>query len=375
MCNVFVSYSHLDGEKVFPIVERLKSAGYSCWIDRSGIRGGDVFRTKIVKAIKEASLILFFSSKNANDSKWTAKEIAVASELGKTIIPIRLDNSEYSDSIHLELSGVQYISVFGIDIEVATQKLIDAIKHSESEMCIFQDITFTLKNNVKLEMVYCPPGEFMMGSPEDELGHHENEWLHKVRIESGFWIGRFPVTEEQCSVFDGSDQLCHMRYPCVKRSWYGARVFCQQLLDKITDAVPSGYHFALPTEAQWEYACRAGTTSALNSGEELTNIKTCYHLDALGWYAANHGGFYKWQIPVGQKKPNAWGLYDMHGLVWEWCDDSFGFYGHEKPANSTKIIRGGAWDSVARGCRSANRYSCHPEVSDSRIGFRIALVK
>ena len=377
MCNVFVSYSHLDGEKVFPIVERLKSAGYSCWIDRSGIRGGEVFRTKIVKAIKDASLILFFSSKNANDSKWTAKEITVASEFGKTIIPIRLDNTEYSDSVQLDLSGVQHISIVGCDIEAAARKVLDTIKHYESEMSIFHDITFSLMDNVKLDMIYYPAGEFLMGSPENELGHHENEWLHKEQINNGFWIGRFPVTEEQYSVFDNSEKSVRGQYPAVRKSWFAAREFCHQLPDKITEvnAIPYGYHFDLPTEVQWEYACRAGTTSALNSGEELTNIQTCVNLDKLGWYAGNQGKTYKGRTPVGKKLPNAWGIYDMHGLIWEWCDDSFGYYGHDKPANSTKIMRGGAWDSDARGCRSANRYSYKPDTTSSRIGFRVALVK
>ena len=376
MYDVFVSYSHLDGEKLLPIVSRLQS-NFKCWIDDFSINGGDKFIQKLVDGIQDSRIVLFFSSKAANDSKWTEKEVALAAELQKPILPVRLDNSKYSQAIHFELSGVEYISMHNGDMEASMKKLIESIKHMLRGTCVTTNIILTLKNGAKLEMIYCPSGEFLMGSPESEIGHHENEWLHKEQINNGFWIGRFPVTEEQYSVFDNSEKSVCGQYPAVRKSWFAAREFCHQLPDKIIEvnAIPYGYHFDLPTEVQWEYACRAGTTSALNSGEELTNIQTCVNLDKLGWYAGNQGKTYKGRTPVGKKLPNAWGIYDMHGLIWEWCDDSFGYYGHDKPANSTKIMRGGAWDSDARGCRSANRYSYKPDTTSSRIGFRVALVK
>ena len=147
--------------------------------------------------------------------------------------------------------------------------------------------------------------------------------------------------------------------------------------EKEAGRLPSGYEYTLPTEAQWEYACRAGTTTALNSGKDLTNGTQCSEMGEVGWYSYNSG---EKTHPVGQKKPNAWGLYDMHGNVLEWCLDWNGDYplapvtDPTGPDNGTsRVIRGGGWNFIAGGCRSASRSNYGPTYNSYFCGFRVAL--
>ena len=133
----------------------------------------------------------------------------------------------------------------------------------------------------------------------------------------------------------------------------------------------------LPTEAQWEYACRAGTTTALNSGMDLSNAEECPEMDEVGWYYYNSDSE---THPVGLKKPNAWGVYDMHGNVYEWCLDWYGDYPTSSVTDPTgpstgtrRVIRGGSWSEHVIYCRSASRDSISPSVSDYFYGFRVAL--
>ena len=148
--------------------------------------------------------------------------------------------------------------------------------------------------------------------------------------------------------------------------------------------MPSGYKFDLPTEAQWEYACRAGTITSLNSGENITVTSgTCPNLTEVGWYTANSAvNGVKQTHTVGEKLPNAWGLYDMHGNVWEWCLDWLGDYPStavEDPAGagsgSRCVWRGGGYDRNPSRCRSAYRGSNDPSSTSSCFGFRLVLVK
>ena len=141
-------------------------------------------------------------------------------------------------------------------------------------------------------------------------------------------MGKYEVTQAQYqavmgtnpSKFKGDD------LPVERVSWSDATNFCAKLTanEKAAGRLPEGYAYTLPTEAQWEYACRAGTTTALNSGKDLSDKEECSEMDEVGWYNYNRGDSYTY--PVGQKQPNAWGLYDMHGNVWEWCSDWFGDY-------------------------------------------------
>ncbi len=214
-----------------------------------------------------------------------------------------------------------------------------------------------------IELVFIPAGDFLMGSPEDEAGRRENEGpQHRVVISKPFYLGRYEVTQEQWltlmdtnpSRFRGDDN------PVNQMTWYE----CQEFLSKAGDGL------RLPTEAEWEYACRAGSTTRYHFGDshEL--------LGDYAWYDGNSGGR---MHPVGGKKPNAWGLYDMHGNAWEWCADYIASYeaaeriDPQGPASGTfRVRRGGSWGTIARLCRSAWRDAFAPKHTYGHTGFRVA---
>ena len=238
---------------------------------------------------------------------------------------------------------------------------------------------------IKLKRI--PAGKFLMGLPggdEDEDEHPQ----HEVRITRPFYLGVYEVTQGQYqavmgnnpSYFKGSDDL-----PVEQVSWSDAVKFCNKLSERegrrpcyriegdVVTIAGGGYR--LPTEAEWEYACRAETTTRFSFGDDV---------DALGqyaWYSANSNGR---THPVGKKQPNAFGLYDMHGNVWEWCWDGYDAdYYKQSPAvdppgaaqASARVFRGGGWDFIPRFARSAIRHGYGPVYRYSSLGFRLALVE
>jgi formylglycine-generating enzyme required for sulfatase activity len=228
---------------------------------------------------------------------------------------------------------------------------------------------------------WIPPGWFMMGSPESELGRYGDEGpQHKVVISRGFWLGETPVTQAQWlalrsenpSRFQGEER------PTEQISWEGSVDFARDLGREVP-----GFCATLPSEAQWEYACRAGTTAAFHNDQPCTRPEgKDPTLELLGWYDENSG---QQTHPVKEKKPNAWGLYDLHGNVWEWCLDAWdeGAYAkREKGAvdplveayesRPGRVVRGGSWDFQARGCRSAGRNRHCPGARARTLGFRLA---
>ncbi len=236
-------------------------------------------------------------------------------------------------------------------------------------------------NNLFANMVSCPAGSFMMGSPENELGRKYDEKYHQVTLTKDFLIGKFPVTQALYKEVLGSNpsKFTGENNPVENVNWYVAKLFCHILNKIYAPLLPRGYVFDLPTEAQWEYACRAGTTTALNNGKNLTTSSgNCLNLNEIAWHHDNSG--YKTH-PVGQKKPNEWGIYDMLGNVWEWCRDSYGTYPSGNVTdpivffnNRNQVLRGGAWFDRASYSRSASRYDYSPDCSYNYLGFRLALV-
>ena len=220
---------------------------------------------------------------------------------------------------------------------------------------------------VKVNFRWCPAGEFMMGSPSSEAGRYDDETQHKVKISRGFWLAETETTQElwhavmgaNPSRFKGAD------LPVEQVSWDD----CQEFIKKLNSNARSGLHFQLPSEAHWEYACRAGTRGAYNvSGASL---------DSLAWCSGNSDSK---THKVGTKKANAWGFYDMFGNVWEWCSDWYGGYPSGDatdptgPKNgSSRVYRGGCWYSESRGCRSADRDWNTPVNRLYSLGFRLEL--
>lgn len=248
-----------------------------------------------------------------------------------------------------------------------------------------EECEFEIAPGVKIVMCWIPLGEFLMGSPEDELGPWPSETQnpetqHRVMLTQGFWLGKYPVTQAQWEAvmrnnliaFKGSNLAVE------SVSWTDISE-SGGFLEKVNGFAAAGEIFSLPTEAQWEYASRAGTVTALNSGKILTKEKgACPNLNELAWYRENSE---KKIHPVGQKKANGWGLHDMHGNVWEFCSDWYGDYSNEPQVDPRgpdsgkgRVVRGGSCRSSKSGCRVAFRTFSNPafDCYSSNVGFRIA---
>ena len=243
---------------------------------------------------------------------------------------------------------------------------------STSKLVSYQE---TLAGGIKLDMVTLPAGSFMMGSPaSDPDAESDEKPQHQVKLKS-FSIGQYPVTQEQYQAVMGnnpSNFKNNPKNPVEMVSWNEAQEFCKKL-SQLT-----GKKYRLPTEAEWEYACRAGTQTRFYFGDDATK------LEDYGWYNGNSSSK---THTVGEKKPNDWGLYDMSGNVWEWCEDPYHDSYANKPENiknngntawlssdiSLRALRGGSWLDFSRNCRSAIRNWSNADVRDSGIGFRLAV--
>lgn len=228
------------------------------------------------------------------------------------------------------------------------------------------------------KMRYIAPGTFLMGSPENEPERFDNEIQHQVTLTDGFWLAETTVTQqlwqavmgENPSYFKVSEQL-----PVEQVSWDDCQQFCQQL----NQCVP-GLSVDLPTEAQWEYACRAGTQTPFSTGEQLTTEQANYD----GNYPYNDGpkGEYREKtVVVDAFTPNPWGLMQMHGNVWEWCKDGFSEYKSPMqvdpvadPDSELRPLRGGGWIYFGRGCRSADRLAYRRGDASFNFGLRVTQV-
>ena len=241
---------------------------------------------------------------------------------------------------------------------------------------IKQDWTYS---NLNLQMVYCKPGKFKMGSPENELGRTKDSDLdaNEVSIDNDFYIGKYEVTQKLFFDVMGEkpSRYADDKKPVESVSYYKAVEFCKKLNELTKDKRPAGYEFALPTEMQWEYACRAGCETPLNNGKQISTDKgNCVELNEIAWYKANSDTK---THEVGTKKANNWNIFDMHGNVAEWCLD--GYNGNEMAKevnnNSKCIVKGGAYFYEPSKNRSASRGVASPNALSSGIGFRVALVQ
>ncbi len=261
---------------------------------------------------------------------------------------------------------------------------------------------------VPTNFVYIPAGTFQMGSPSDEMCRDSDEGpVHTVTLTHGFYIQSTEVTQRQWVNVFGTNPSYYegMNRPVEYVTWYDCCIYCNRLslaegltpcyysdasYTTVFDGTPpvtsgtvywnqSANGYRLPTEAEWEYACRAGTTTAYNSGQDNTYCDRDLNLYSLARYRCN-GGYYHHHAEVGSYQPNAWGLYDMHGNVYEWCWDWYS-WGYHSTSPSTDPVgpssgsaragRGGGWYDYAEYCRSAYRYSNIPGYRDSSVGFRL----
>ncbi|MTJ18381.1 MULTISPECIES: bifunctional serine/threonine-protein kinase/formylglycine-generating enzyme family protein [unclassified Dolichospermum] len=235
--------------------------------------------------------------------------------------------------------------------------------------------TEDLGNGVTLEMVEIPGGTFIMGSPESEAQRRSNEGpQHQVTVPS-FYMGKYELTQAQYQAIIGTNPSNFKgdNRPVERVSWNNAVEFCKKLSQK------TGKNYRLPSEAEWEYACRAGTTTPFYFGESITPDLVNYNGNYT--YASAQKGKYRQRTTdVGTFPPNSFGLYDMHGNVWEWCQDDYkndyinaptDGSALTSPSRSAKLLRGGSWSNDPGNCRSAYRSSISLDNNDLNIGFRV----
>jgi formylglycine-generating enzyme required for sulfatase activity len=284
--------------------------------------------------------------------------------------------------LSLAVGGSVFVRAFAVGQQGSSPSFLNAKVGDEREV-----------DGVKLR--WCPPGCFLMGSPPDEPEHRYDETQVEVRLTKGFWMGKNEVTQGQwkrvVGEFPGKQPAGEGDdFPAVEVSYVEAEDFCKRLTEQgyKSGALPKDWEFRLPTEAQWEYACRAGTTTATSFGDRLSS-KQANFLGSKPYNGAEEGPALKRATPVGSYPANAWGLHDMHGNIFEWCRDWYHSQlpGGVDPDLSTRkgtvnrdgtfprVRRGGAWNDDGKYLRSAFRLRYEPERRSDHIGFRVVAVQ
>ena len=431
--DIFISYSRVDSKIVLPVADFLTRNGFSVWIDRDGIESGGAFKSVRVKAIEDSCVILFFASRSANESEWTAKEIGVANKFGKHIIPVRLDNSPYNESVLFDLVNIDYVdysdpfkrsSMLEKIVKTLQQicakedspvdkpagkfsrKIYPAVlipvllvaavfvvlhlipdKKSSPEACgqmddanlpRFQNITVS-DHSYKLVLVN--GGTYDMGAQgtdPDSPGYVSDIDLletpmHNVAVNS-FYILESEVSQQLWKAVMGGEPESDGGWTedIGKGDNYPAyRVSWDDVQAFIITLNDlTGYKFRLPTEEEWEFAARGRHSDGyMYAGSD--------DLDHVAWYKDNSGH----QVhEIKTKQRNSLGLYDMTGNLWEWCSDVFQLYsekieGVPAPQNEpvTYVCRGGAWGTDRTRARvSMRKEREHFHISEY-LGFRFVL--
>ncbi len=243
-----------------------------------------------------------------------------------------------------------------------------------------------LTNSIGMKLVLVPPGTFLMGAPESETGRRLNETpQHEVNISQAFYVGVHTVTQQQYqyvvslnpSRFQQAGGQATLEHPIENVSWEDALAFCR-LLSALPAELEAGRTYRLPTEAEWEYTCRAGSQLPFGFGASLTSLQA--NFDGHYPWAGPRGPFLQQTTKIGSYPCNNFGLCETHGNVWEWCNDWYdeGYYRvspqrdpQGPPQGTVRVLRGGCWRSHAATCRSAYRNGLAPTKRDSYTGFRV----
>jgi formylglycine-generating enzyme required for sulfatase activity len=376
VARVFLSYAREDVAQVRGIYRRLIDAGFEVWMDKINLLPGQRWQQEIPRAIRSADFILIFFSKNSVAKQgYVQREFRLALETLEEMppeaihtIPIRLDDCQIPEQFH-------HLQWSNFSEEGAFDRIVQALRLGMEQRQHFTPEPAlkpppdpkTWTNSIGMEFMLIPAGTFLMGSPDSYREANDNEKpVHQVTISQVFYLGKYPVTQAQWEAIMGDENPSQFKHdptrPVERVSWHGALAFLRKLTER-----EGGGDYRLPTEAQWEYACRAGTKTPR------------YHPDcnAIAWYDGDSNGYSQ---PVGQKLPNAWGLHDMLGNVYEWCLDGRRQYTAAAAvdpigptdAGANRVIRGGSWDHSARFVRAALRDWYPPDTRSNSLGFRCA---
>ena len=417
--DIFISYAHEDEQRVRLIVVELERLGWTVFWDRS-IPVGKTWHSYIEHALLAARSVVVVWSEFSIISEWVIEEAEYAKGK-KILVPLLIDTVQPPFGFR----RIQAANLSGWNNDKSHpefQKCLDALtsiitNYDDWIRYLASQIQVPLRQDeVASDFVLIRGGIFSMGSQASEVDRSSDETEHQVKV-SDFYLCRYALTvakfrkfidesgyqtdaekANSSRIWDGAKwedkegvnwrhgvsgnerALDEYNHPVLHVSWNDAVAYCDWLSRK------SGKTLRLPTEAEWEYACRAGTTTPFNTGENLTTGQANY--DGNYPYNNNQKGVYRENtVPVESFAPNAWGLYNMHGNVFEWCGDCYGdkYYEEckakgtvENPAGpetgSHRVLRGGSWGSDARNCRSANRNFDTPGSRYADVGFRLAFV-
>jgi formylglycine-generating enzyme required for sulfatase activity len=386
MSDIFLSYASGDRERVRPLVAALTAEGWSVFWDRI-TPVGRAWHEVLEEELSAARSIVVIWSENSIRSSWVREEVDEGKALGLPLFPVLLDEVKPPFGYR----GLQAADLSAWDGAATTagyQNLVRDMQQTLGQPGLLDPLTCKTKsvapqpatrtestpeevftNTIGMTFVLIPAGTFQMGSPVGEEGRSDNELQHQVTLSRPFHLQTTPVTQGQWertmdnnpSYFDECGADC----PVENVSWYDIQKFLAKLnqMEK-TDA------YRLPIEAEWEYACRAGNSTRFCWGDEDEDLKD------YAWYSENSGGK---THRAGKKKPNVWGLYDMHGNVWEWCQDWYGEYPAgpviDPPGPDTgtsRVLRGGSWGGGTWSLRSAVRnYGYGPGYRGVSFGFRV----
>lgn len=422
--DVFISHSSKDKLVADAVCATLESGGIRCWVAPRDVTPGVNWSGALIQAISDARIMVLVFSSNSNHSPQVMREAERAVSKGIPILTLRMEDVKPSDDMEFFISATHWLDAMTPPVEQHLQRLARSVsvllaaqttsgtqttstptstKPKEQTQPVAAKKADTapsgpqvpLTSSVGTTLVPIPPGSFMMGSPASETDRTGDESQVQVTLTRPFWMAAHECTQQEWETVMGSNpsRFKGPRNPVERVSWKSAMAFCVKLtqMDHDGGSLAKNLRYSLPTEAQWEYACRAGTTTpfGVGDGANLDSMQANFDGDAP-YGSALKGPARKSTMDVGSFPPNEWGLHDMHGNVWEWCLDTYGkkLRGGFDPITDdgsspfrlllwfcrTRVIRGGSWNNGARSCRSANRSWYVPTDCGNSLGFRVAVV-
>ena len=398
MARIFLCHASEDKPQVRDVYQRLKALGFNPWLNEEDILPGQDWDYEIEMALEQSDFVMvFLSERSVGKVGYVQREFRRAMYHAEEMpegyihtIPIKLDGC----TVPRRFSRHQWAN---LSDDGAFDRIIRALYHGLQQRGKQvptpletppakpnTTITFppSITNSIGMEFVLIPAGEFMMGTTKEQLDaiasgdQNYRNWIknetpqHRVIISQPFYMGKYEVTQAQWQAVMGDNPSYFKgdNHPVERVAWDDAQQFIQRLNER--EKQTNGILCRLPTEAEWEYAARAGTTTLYSFGNNEA------HLKDYAWYIENSGGR---THPVGKRQPNIWGLYDMHGNVAEWVQDWYAadyytqspLHDPQGPATGAdRVIRGGSWGYDARYVRAAYRGADDPGSRDEYLGFR-----
>ena len=402
MSDIFLSYKSEDSEKAQKIAEAIEKKGYTVWWDRI-IPPGRNFDDVIEEELDEAKCVVVLWSEKSIKAKWVKTEASEGDRRG-ILVPVLIEDVRPPLAFRLmeaaklkDWDGTSLHHEFDLLIqsvgrilnrpapvdsrrteqkgkegkgkeeqEEKVKKEQEGLVRLQGEECTEEK---TVTNSIGMKFALIPAGKFSMGSLPDEEGNYDGEGpVHEVTIRKPFYLGIYPVTQQEWQAVMGENPSYFNgdKLPVEQVSWDDVQNFIKKINKKEGTTT-----YRLPSEAEWEYAARVGTTTRYSFGDDKSE------LDEYGWYDENSNNK---THPLGQKKSNSWGLYDMHGNVWEWVQDEYhdGYdsapedgSAWEDGSGAVRLNRGGSWSSFDWCCQSGLSSSIRPSFSYRDLGFRL----